>query len=71
MALGCGNTFTVLRRRAFLRKWSLERLRGDGMKRMIMVCMEADCVGESGTVSCAALGCGICKVKSSWFCYQH
>jgi hypothetical protein len=31
MAIGCRNTFTFLRRRAFLSKWSLERLRGDGM----------------------------------------
>jgi hypothetical protein len=71
VALGWGNTFTVLRRRAFLRKWSLERLRGDGMKHMMMVRMESDCVGESGIVSCAALGCGIYRVKSSGFCYQH
>jgi len=35
-----------------------------------MVLMEADCVGESGTGSCAAVGCGIYRVKSSGFCYQ-
>jgi len=38
---------------------------------MMMVCMEADCVGESGTGSYAAVGCGICSVKSSGFYYQH
>ena len=31
---------------------------------MMMVLMEADCVGESGTGSCAAVGRSICSVKS-------
>jgi len=38
---------------------------------MIMDLMEADWVGESGTGSCVAVGCSICSVKSSGFCYQH
>jgi len=71
MALGHGNTFAVLRRRAFLRKWPPERLRGNGMIHMMMVLMEAVWMGESGTGSCAAVGCSICSVKSSGFCYQH
>lgn len=56
---------------SILRKWPLERLIGDGMIHMMMVLMEADCVGESGTGSCAVVDCGIYRVKSSGFCYQH
>jgi hypothetical protein len=36
MSLGYGNTFTVLRRREFHRKWPLVRLRGDGVIHMMV-----------------------------------
>jgi hypothetical protein len=61
--------FKILRRREFLRKWSFERLRVDGVMDVMMVHMEAGCVDKSGTGSCAVVGCGVCSVKFSGFCY--